>query len=80
MRVLNSVCLVPSLASWISCHRAFAGKNFFVAGNLCVRHFFSYFIGPKLVLVGISWVQNFYSWLFHGSNFFFGVISWITLE
>ena len=28
------------------------------------------FVGPKCFLVGISWVQNFFSWVFSGSNIF----------
>ena len=30
-----------------------------------------YFVAPKVFLVGISWVQNFFSCIFCGSNFFF---------
>ena len=29
-----------------------------------------YFVSLKFFLVGISWVQNFFSWVFFGSKFF----------
>ena len=28
------------------------------------------FVGLKLFLVGIPWIQNFFSWVFRGSKFF----------
>ena len=48
------------------------------------------FVGPKFFLVGILWVQNFFSWIFCGSKifsrgyfvgpkFFLGGITWIQL-
>ena len=50
----------------------------------CLR---GYFVGSKLFLVGISWVQNIFSWVyfvvpnffryFVGPRFFLGGISWV---
>ena len=52
----------------LSCHRAlqvFRVSESFPHG---------YFLGPNIFLVGISWVQNYFSWVFRGSRFF---LSWI---
>ena len=63
MSVPNSVCLVPSWVSCVSCHR--------VTVLSWVQNFSpGYFVGPKYFLAGISWVQSFYSLVFRGYRFF----------
>ena len=53
--VLNFVSHVPSWVLWV---------YFYCA---CL---YRYFVGPKLFLMGISWVQKFSSRVFSGSTFF----------
>ena len=60
--ILGLAGLVPS------CHHAFVG----ISSNQSFSG--EYYVGPKFFLVGISWFQNFLSWLFHGSKVFF---SWL---
>ena len=52
----------------LSCHRAL--QVFRVSEGF--SH--GYFLGPNIFLVGISWVQNYFSWVFSRSRFF---LSWI---
>ena len=60
--VLNSVGLVPSWVSWVSCHRAIV--------PLWVRKVFrGYLVGSEYFPVGISWVSIFFSWVFCKSAF-----------
>ena len=61
--VLNPVGLVPSWVLWVSCHHAIMTS--------WVQNFsYGYFMGLKYFLVGISWVSNFFSWVFRGSKIF----------
>ena len=59
--VLNFVGLVLSWFSWIQCHRVIVASWVFR--------------GFKIFLVGISWVQHFFSWVFHGFKIFLVGIS-----
>ena len=77
--VLNSVGLVPPQVSWVSCKRAIVPlwvQNFF-SQVLCGSDIFSlgYFVSPNFFLVGISWVYNFFLWVFRGSK-----ISWLSIN
>ena len=36
-------------------------------------------VGPKLCLMGISWIQNIFPWVFWRSNFFSVAISWVQI-
>ena len=38
-----------------------------------------YFVGPKYFLVGISWVQIIFSWVFLGPKYFLVGISWVQI-
>ena len=51
--------------SWVACSCGSHGFNAIVPSCLC-----GYFVGLKLFLVNISWVQNFSSWVFRGSKIF----------
>ena len=41
------------------------------------RPFVGCFVGPRFFLVGISWVQNIFSWVFMDPNFFLLDILWV---
>ena len=74
--VLNSVDLVPSWMSWVSCHRPIVPawvRNFF-SWVFCGSKISSrgYFVGPKFFLVGISWSEIFFREYFVGLHFFRG--------
>ena len=64
---------------WVACYSRSRGFSAIVQS--CLRGFktFSrgYFVSPKFFLVGISWVQNFFSWVFRGSKVFLVDISWV---
>ena len=49
-------------------------KWVFRGSNISSRE---YFVGPKVFLVSISWVQNFFLLQFRGSKFFLLGISWV---
>ena len=79
MECANSMGLVPS---WVSRHGAtvpswvrnifswaFHGSKIFSRG---------YFVGPKFVFMGISWVRHFFSWVFSvGPKFYLVGILWV---
>ena len=64
---------------WVLCHCVI------VPSCLCA------FVGPKFLLLDVSWVQDFFSWVirvskifscryFVGPNFFLDDTSWVTCE
>ena len=66
---LNFHLILPTLQHFLKCaklHRsgAIVGLVGLVPPCHCA------FMGPKFFLVGISWVLNFFSWVFHGSEIF----------
>ena len=71
--VVNFLSRVPS---WFSCCSAIVPLLVFCWSKIFCRGYFveptifscGYFVGPKVV--GISWVRNFFSLVFRGSNFF----------
>ena len=75
MRILLPVKIVPkfvgrvsSWVSWVQCHRAIVPSWVFREPKISAR---GYFVGPKFLLVGISWAQKTFSWVFRGSQYFF---------
>ena len=65
--ILSVLNFLGHMLSWVYCHYAFEGIAW-------VQDFFSrgYFVGLKFFLVSISWVLNFFPWIFRG----FKVFSW----
>ena len=65
--ILTVLNFLDYMLSWVYCHYAFEGIAW-------VQDFFSrgYFVGLKFFLVSISWVLNFFPWIFRG----FKVFSW----
>ena len=60
--------------SWVlrvCCHRAFVDISMFQKSFLGVLLEFIFFlVAPKFFSLSVSWVWNFFSWVFRASNFF----------
>ena len=52
-----------------------------LAGLVPLHHrAFGYFVGPNFFLVGISWVQSFFSWVFRWSKIFSRVENFVNFS
>ena len=67
MIVQNLVGCVPSQVSWVQYHCAIVPWGVFRGSKSFSR---GYFVGLKCFLVGILWVQSFFSGVLYGSKYF----------
>ena len=61
--------------SWVFHGSDNFSRGYFVSSKFCPIFFSSgNFVSPKHFLVGISWIQTFFSLVFHKSNIFFSSV------
>lgn len=73
LKDVSTVCRTNLSGLWNECAK-FCGSCVIMGlvglVQLCHHVFMGIFVGPKYNLVGISWIQNIFSWVFHDSKIF----------